>query len=107
MRLTATFQFFIQFLLLPSALLGISHSVSGADEPDDRFTYTIQSTTEKITIDGLLSESVWDHLPVISDFWMSYPVDDQRVEDRLQTEVRVTSDKDFLYISAVCYGPGK
>ena len=35
---------------------------------------------------------------------MSYPVDDRRVEVDLRTEVRLTFDKQFLYIAAVCYG---
>lgn len=42
--------------------------------------------------------------PVADGFWISYPVDDRRVENEMLTEVRVTFDKQYLYIGAVCYG---
>ncbi len=105
MRRNAPFSLNVRVILLSFTLLGIPELISGATTVDDKFVYTIQSTTQEITIDGVLSESIWSELAVVSDFWMSYPIDDRKVEDRLQTEVRVTSDENFLYISAVCYGP--
>ncbi len=105
MRRNAPFSLNVRVILLSFTLLGIPELISGATTVDDKFVYTIQSTTQEITIDGVLSESIWSELAVVSDFWMSYPIDDRKVEDRLQTEVRVTSDENFLYISAVCFGP--
>jgi hypothetical protein len=67
--------------------------------------YSIVPTTDPIQIDGVLSEEIWNRVPVATGFWMSYPVDDREVEQHLQTEVRMTSDEQYLYISAVCYGP--
>jgi hypothetical protein len=69
--------------------------------------YSVHPTTEAITIDGVLSEPVWSEVEVTTGFWMSYPVDDRAVEEKLQTEVRITSDQQYLYIAAVCYGPEK
>ena len=71
----------------------------------EEYSYQVRKTSDKLTIDGVLSEEIWNSLPVADGFWMSYPVDDRKVEDRLRTEVRMTSDGQYLYIGAVCYGP--
>ena len=72
---------------------------------DKQRIITIARTDEPLKVDGVLSEEVWESLPVAEGFWMSYPVDDRKVEDRLQTEVRVVSNEQYLYIGAICYGP--
>ena len=56
------------------------------------YEYRIQKTDETIRIDGVLSESIWSEVPLATEFWMSYPVDDKRVGDALRTEVRLMSD---------------
>jgi hypothetical protein len=76
----------------------------GLNDPDFDYLYEHEETAEPITIDGILSEEIWSKLPVAGGFWMSYPVDDRRVEEELRTEVRVTFDRQFLYIGAVCHG---
>ncbi len=103
----------VPFLLCSAVILMmmvspcISSSGSQARSEDGAKSYQLSQTSEVIKIDGILSESVWSEVPVAGGFWMSYPVDDRAVEDRLQTEVRITSDEQFLYIAAVCYGPEK
>jgi hypothetical protein len=77
----------------------------GKGVSEDVYRYAITLTSETIEIDGVLSEGIWDRLPVADGFWMSFPVDDRKVEERLQTEVRMCSDGEYLYIGAVCYGP--
>jgi hypothetical protein len=83
-----------------------SGSYQPGSAPADR-TYPIGITSDRIQIDGVLSEDIWSRVPVATGFWMTYPVDDRAAEDHLQTEVRMTSDEQFLYIAAVCYGPEK
>ncbi|MCK5134926.1 MAG: carbohydrate binding family 9 domain-containing protein [Bacteroidales bacterium] len=78
---------------------------SGSIPVQDDYTYVIKRTTETISIDGVLSENIWDQVPVAANFWMSYPVDDRKVEGARQTEVRLISDDQYLYIGVVCYGP--
>ena len=90
---------FIAFILALPAL------VTAASGNADGYRYPITFTDQEITIDGVLSEGIWDSVPVAGDFWMSYPVDDRRVEARLQTEVRMTYNGQYLYIAAVCHGP--
>ena len=84
---------------------GLSSGITRAISPSEGPSYQLSRTDEPIRIDGVLSESIWAEVPVAGGFWMSYPVDDRVVEERLQTEVRMTSDEQYLYISAVCYSP--
>jgi len=71
----------------------------------EKSSYKIQKTDEQIKVDGILSEAIWDQVPVADEFWMSYPVDDRRVDASLRTEVRMASDDNFLYVGVTCYGP--
>lgn len=81
-------------------------AIGGGSLPDaSARSYNLQMTSEKIVVDGVLSEPVWNEVAVATDFWMSYPVDDRRAESSIQTEVRLTADDQFLYIGVVCYGP--
>jgi len=105
MRLKYPTLFSTRIILLAVVFIQLQAGSVYAYSSDTEYAYTIQATTEKMTIDGILHEPVWSTLPVISGFWMSYPIDDREVEEGLQTEVRVTTDQNFLYISAVCYGP--
>jgi len=95
------------FRIILSLLIisGLSSRETMAIAPREGPSYQLKKTSEVIKIDGVLSESVWGEVPVAGNFWMSYPVDDRLVEDRLQTEVRMTSDDQYLYIAAVCYSP--
>lgn len=70
----------------------------------DQYQLSIKKVTEKITIDGELNEQTWQDVEVATDFWMSFPVDDRRVDAEMQTEVRMAYDNNFIYLSAVCFG---
>ena len=56
-----------------------------------------------MTIDGKLGEEVWSTAEVGTDFWMSFPIDKQKVDEADKTEVRVTYDENFIYISAIFF----
>jgi len=81
-----------------------SSSVAMSSGPEEDLTYRIIASNATIEIDGVLDEDIWSQVPVARGFWMSYPVDDRQVEDRLQTEVRMTTDGQYIYIGAICYG---
>lgn len=68
------------------------------------YRLNIGPTTSNIIIDGILSESVWEQAEVADNFWMSYPVDDRRVEKELQTQVQMAYDDQMIYIGVTCYG---
>ncbi|MCP4521318.1 MAG: carbohydrate binding family 9 domain-containing protein [Cytophagales bacterium] len=65
------------------------------------YQYKIKEAQGEINLDGELNEADWQSAQVIQDFYKSLPVDTGWAESR--TEVRVTYNKRFLYVGAVCY----
>jgi hypothetical protein len=70
----------------------------------DRYIYPITHSGDTIVVDGVLSEHIWGTLPAATGFWMSYPVDDRKVEPERQTDVRLTCDDRYIYLGVICYG---
>lgn len=64
----------------------------------------ITKTSETINIDGQLTEDIWQKAEVATDFWMSFPIDNERVDPAVQTEVMVAHDDKFIYVAAKLYG---
>ena len=54
-------------------------------------------------VDGLLEEDAWKNAEPAKDFFMVSPMDTSFA--KVLTEVRMSYDKDNLYISAICYQP--
>ena len=84
--------------------LHISAQNQLAEKLQEQYRLNVLHTSEKITVDGDLTEEVWSSGDVANDFWMSYPVDKEKVPDQHQTEVRVAYNEQFLFIAVVCYG---
>ncbi|MEA5259324.1 DUF5916 domain-containing protein [Arcicella aquatica] len=85
-------------LLLFILLVGLP---SFSQKINDAFQFNIQKTHSKIKIDGILDDEAWKNTDVAKDFWMMTPMDTSL--SLTPTEVRLTYDEHFLYISAVCY----
>lgn len=58
-------------------------------------------TDSLIRIDGELTESVWQRADVAGDFKQNFPNDTLQAYNR--TDVRMTYDRNYLYIATVCY----
>ena len=54
-------------------------------------------------VDGLLEEDAWKNAEPAKDFFMVSPMDTSFA--KVLTEVRMSYDKDNLYISAICFQP--
>ncbi len=65
------------------------------------FRIEIFETTETINIDGKLTEEVWQNANVGTDFWQKVPFFAEGADPK--TEVRLSYDKDNLYVAAKCY----
>jgi len=65
---------------------------------------TVFHTQEDITIDGELNESIWEEAEAITEFWQWFPIDS--VKAKAQTEIRLASDGQNLYVGIKCYGAG-
>jgi len=87
-------------LLIVNVLLG--QSVNN----QETHQYDIKRTSADIKVDGVLDEEVWNETAAVGDFWYSFPVDDKAVEEEFQTEVKITYDDRFIYVSAKCKGHG-
>src|SRR5690242_5247890 len=61
----------------------------------------IKKASSAITLDGVLDEVDWQSADVAKNWFMNYPVD--TVLAPMQTEVRLTFNEHFLYISFICY----
>ncbi|MDX2171971.1 MAG: DUF5916 domain-containing protein [Bacteroidota bacterium] len=66
-----------------------------------------KKTSEKLKIDGDLSDSTWLNSEVVGNFWQNFPFDSSLAKTK--TEVMITYNEQFLYIAAICYDsmPGK
>ena len=78
---------------------------SGTQSLDKEAQVHISRTEEKIKIDGQLDEAAWQNADKAKDFWMTFPVDNKRVDPEVRTEVMLTYDQQYIYIAAICYGP--
>jgi len=96
----AKYVFLILFTLWGIRGSGQENTPMGKSELE----YFMHRATDKIVVDGKLSETSWKNASVLNDFWMSFPVDDKKVDPKMQTKVRLTYDDQFLYIGAECYG---
>jgi len=62
---------------------------------------SIKKASEAIVIDGNPNEPDWLAAEVSGNFWQQFPFDSSLSLSK--TEVMLTYDKQFLYVSAVCY----
>jgi hypothetical protein len=61
----------------------------------------IQRAHCPMRMDGVLDEPAWGRAEVADSFFMVLPMDTSRAQ--VKTEVRMTYDSRFMYLSAVCY----
>lgn len=75
------------------------------DNNDQHYRITIKKAKGKIIIDGKIEEPDWQASEMVTNFWQSIPYDSAHAN--VKTEVRVTFDDNFLYVSGICYQPQK
>ncbi|MDH3244261.1 MAG: carbohydrate binding family 9 domain-containing protein, partial [Saprospiraceae bacterium] len=96
--------------LLSLITIGAGNDLSGQTNQraglQQEYQLNIDRINEHISIDGDLKELVWQESEVATNFWMSYPVDNRRADDSIQTEVMMAFDDHFLYVAAICHGGG-
>lgn len=79
-------------------------STQGNNLPNDNTSLPIKKALSKIEVDGELTEAAWQEAGLVSDFWEKFPSSSRRAAKR--TEVRLLFDKEFIYLSAVCFDSG-
>lgn len=72
-----------------------------AQKKNASFHLPIKQAISSIVIDGIVNEQSWLESAAATDFFMVLPMDTSRAN--VKTEVRMTYDKENLYLLAVCY----
>lgn len=72
-----------------------------AQKKNQSFQLHIRQASSAVNIDGVMDEPAWREAEVAADFFMVLPMDTSHAA--LKTEVRMTYDKQNLYLIAVCY----
>jgi Domain of unknown function (DUF5916)/Carbohydrate family 9 binding domain-like len=72
-----------------------------AQKKNQSFQLHIHSTAFPIKIDGRMDEPAWRDAEIASNFFMVLPMDTSFA--KLKTEVRMTYDKQNIYLLAICY----
>ena len=96
----------MRFLLLSifSLLLFIGNSGSlWAQKPNEKYQYHIFPAASAVEVDGVAGEAAWHNVQVAGDFYMVQPVDTSYA--RARTEVRMTYDKQNIYILVINFKP--
>ncbi|MBC8478639.1 carbohydrate binding family 9 domain-containing protein [bacterium] len=91
-------------ILILSAILSLEVSVTHAQPeftPVFHPELKVTRTTGEIEIDGLLDDSGWEGAAATEQFHEIEPGDN--LKPPVETNVFVTYDKDYLYLSAICY----
>ena len=74
-----------------------------AQKINNAYKLRIAETKSAVVVDGLLDEDAWKNAEPAKDFFMVGPMDTSFA--KVLTEVRMSYDKDNLYISAICFQP--
>jgi Domain of unknown function (DUF5916)/Carbohydrate family 9 binding domain-like len=87
------------------SILCIGSFCSYAQKKNNGFQLHIRKATEQIVIDGAMNEAAWQEAETAKNFFMVLPMDTSKA--RVNTEVKMTYDKENLYIIAICWLPKK
>ena len=92
---------FLQFVFLLTALVVINPLDSYGQQSEQRSLF-VKKIEEKIKLDGVLDEAVWNEADIATDFWQMFPTDSLRSTN--ETEVKLLYDDTYIYISAYAKG---
>lgn len=88
-----------RFLLI---FLFFSFSIKAlAQKKNAQYELKIRPNSSEIKIDGIMNEKAWQDADLASKFFMVQPMDTSYAQ--IRTDVKMSYDKDFLYIIAICY----
>ena len=83
-------------------LLFIMFSSSAlAQKKNAKYELKLKPASSEIQIDGIMDERAWEDADLASKFFMVQPMDTSFA--KVRTDVKMSYDKDFLYLIAICY----
>jgi len=90
-------------ILFLSIIIGINPLSSSAQELEKRSVF-VKKISDKIQLDGILDEVIWDQAEIATDFWQMFPTDSLRSTNT--TTVKLLYDDTHIYIGAKAIGIG-
>lgn len=90
-------------ILFLSIIIGINPLSSSAQELEKRSVF-VKKISDKIQLDGILDEVIWDQAEIATDFWQMFPTDSLRSTN--STTVKLLFDDTHIYIGAKAIGIG-
>ena len=91
----------MKFRILFLLIFSLSTQKIFAQKINADYVLQMSEAIDAITIDGQANENSWQQAEVTSDFFMVLPMDTSHSKAR--TEVRMTYDKEAIYLLSVCY----
>ena len=88
-----------------SILLCLGNLFIYAQKKNSQFELLIRKTTEPVVIDGVMNDAAWQEAETADNFFMVLPMDTSKA--RVNTQVKMSYDKENLYIIAICHLPVK
>ncbi len=92
-------------ILILTITLSVFYLNIFAQKKNESYKYNISKNSLPIKIDGIIEEEAWQKTQLATDFYMMLPMDTSKAN--LRTEVRMTYDDKFIYISGDNYIPHK
>src|SRR6187551_3205337 len=89
--------------MLKISLLVIAFSAALSDTSARSIPATLVPAATAIKLDGDFSESVWESVPAVSDFFQREPRDGERAT--FATEVKVVYDASNIYVAVLARDP--
>jgi len=86
-----------------SILLCTGSLLTHAQKKNSQFELHIRTTTEPVVVDGVMNDAAWLEAETAGNFFMVLPMDTSHA--RVNTEVKMTYDKENIYIIAICHLP--
>ncbi len=82
-------------------LLTLSSIFAIGQDESDRRQINIEGISEKIVLDGVLSEAIWQKAQKADEFWQYFPFDTSR--SKSESEVMMAYDNEFIYAAIIVY----
>jgi hypothetical protein len=83
------------------AFFSILTTNSLAQKINAKYELHIKPASSEIKIDGDVSEQAWNDAELVTNFFMVQPMDTSFA--KIKTDIKMTYDKENLYIIAICY----
>lgn len=91
----------LRTLLYCIFILFLTIDIARAQKINESYELNLKPASSEIKVDGSMDERTWTDANVATNFYMVQPMDTSFA--KIRTDVRMSYDKENLYIIAICY----